>query len=583
MATPSNSSGLLSKVARFVRNPTTDWSDLDKSGPEVSTGHNKQALKNMIERKRHDDNVRKREFDHLRKLRRSMLMVTPEMASKVSIFRGTTNYSDLGERADTLKKIDEIEAQMSRQWWKGHPHSAPGPSGVSEPTALRQSSPSSRGQTSDICDFVPTQAMPDSTDDVLTMMGATSNDAKSLLNDPTTIGSHQSPSRDVAASKLFAVELGGSLSDPDLEEASIRFANGDDSGAEAVLLAVLAPGNVFKEVADVWAEALFDLYRCTGQQAGFKRWALDYVRRFDKPPPIWFSTPQQIGLTAKTTAADAVVPQEAKLAEAKSSTLIWQCPAHLNVGALDKLKVGHRQSVSTWSLDWSNLQQLTPGAAEELASLFAQWCDQPVSLYCEGVPTLIDVVRSATPVGVRQIAPFWWSLRFDMFRMLHLQDDFELSALDYCVTFEISPPSWRDVHCTRLYQMPQANPTVDGNGPVFAQGDEWCDTAAMTSTALPAHGALPVGRVELTGELRGDASDILISLETMSHSTQQIVISCRRLIRVDFSAAGSILNWAAHGQALGCHIEFREVPTLVAAFFNLIGINEHAQIMARKH
>ena len=53
MATQENSTGLLSKVAKFVRNPTTEWSDLDKTEAAPVTGYNKQVLKNMIERKRH--------------------------------------------------------------------------------------------------------------------------------------------------------------------------------------------------------------------------------------------------------------------------------------------------------------------------------------------------------------------------------------------------------------------------------------------------------------------------------------------------------------------------------------------------
>ena len=65
MSTKDNNPGLLSKVAKFVRNPTTNWTDLDKQDPEPDTGYSKQALKEMIERKRQNDFVRKREFDQL--------------------------------------------------------------------------------------------------------------------------------------------------------------------------------------------------------------------------------------------------------------------------------------------------------------------------------------------------------------------------------------------------------------------------------------------------------------------------------------------------------------------------------------
>jgi hypothetical protein len=53
------------------------------------------------------------------------------------------------------------------------------------------------------------------------------------------------------------------------------------------------------------------------------------------------------------------------------------------------------------------------------------------------------------------------------------------------------------------------------------------------------------------------------------------------LIRVDFSAAGSILNWAAQRESEGCRLQFVDVPRLVAAFFTVIGISEHAKVVVR--
>ena len=109
-----NSPGLLSKVAKFVRNPTKDWTELDQQEPEqADSGYSKQALKEMIERKRQNDFVRKREFDHLRKLRRrEPTAISEQDAGRPSFFQSSLP-SNPDERATTLKKIDEIDAQMS--------------------------------------------------------------------------------------------------------------------------------------------------------------------------------------------------------------------------------------------------------------------------------------------------------------------------------------------------------------------------------------------------------------------------------------------------------------------------------------
>ncbi|MDO9199309.1 STAS domain-containing protein, partial [Rhodoferax sp.] len=92
---------------------------------------------------------------------------------------------------------------------------------------------------------------------------------------------------------------------------------------------------------------------------------------------------------------------------------------------------------------------------------------------------------------------------------------------------------------------------------------------------------LPAVMVELTGEVLGDAAEALDKLQAGLKGADRLVISCSRLIRVDFSAAGSILNWVAVRESEGCHVQFRDVPRLVAVFFSVIGINEHARIVLR--
>jgi pimeloyl-ACP methyl ester carboxylesterase len=136
----TNNSGLLSKVAKFVRNPTTNWTDLDKQDPEPDNGYSKQALKEMIERKRQNDFVRRREFDQLRKLRnRDPSAGNPDLAGRPSYFQSSMP-SNPGERASTIKKIDEIEAQMSNQWWQGK-------SDVAKPPGAGQVAPAQESAT----------------------------------------------------------------------------------------------------------------------------------------------------------------------------------------------------------------------------------------------------------------------------------------------------------------------------------------------------------------------------------------------------------------------------------------------------
>ncbi|MFP5446663.1 MAG: hypothetical protein ACLGIY_24345, partial [Betaproteobacteria bacterium] len=49
--------GLLSKVVRFVKNPTVNWTELDSIQDDRESQYSKQMLKEMIERKRRNDFV----------------------------------------------------------------------------------------------------------------------------------------------------------------------------------------------------------------------------------------------------------------------------------------------------------------------------------------------------------------------------------------------------------------------------------------------------------------------------------------------------------------------------------------------
>ncbi|MBK6614510.1 hypothetical protein [Ottowia sp.] len=107
--------GLLSKVVRFVKSPTTHWSDLDRPDGDAGDSESRLALKEMIERKRRNDFVRNREFDMLRKIRRRGTLRDEDAAGLPS-----SQAANTGERVRTLRKIDEIEVQMSGNWCRRH-------------------------------------------------------------------------------------------------------------------------------------------------------------------------------------------------------------------------------------------------------------------------------------------------------------------------------------------------------------------------------------------------------------------------------------------------------------------------------
>jgi ABC-type transporter Mla MlaB component len=558
MATQDNGSGLLSKVAKFVLNPTVDWVDLDKPAEARVADNSKLALKQMIERKQYNDAVRKREFDKLRRLRLNPMTPVTAASAPTSAFQDSWGYSVFEERANTLKKIDEIEAQMSKQWWKGRSVVGTSPVGRAASAARNL-----HGLDSAFATTMPSD-LEDEEEGVPTQMGAGAELGESLqpLTDKDVASVAQTFASGYSKLTQDAAETVQSAADATLEEAAIRFANSDDGGAETVLLAALQAHELPTDLTRTWAFALLDIYRATGQQVNFERMAADYARRFNLPAPLWVPIiRQQSGASALPTASGAPL----LLPLVTDGPLQWASPVLLDAAALQPLLAVGLATQLSCRIDWSSMQTMTPQAGQALAALLARWCALPMKLSMQGVDALDQWLRKCTPMGDSEVPQFWWQLRLDLLRILRLPDDFDLVALDFCVTYEMSPPSWQPARC-QLVQGSSALPAA-----------AHLPAAGMMVASAHTHPKV------LTGEILGDATLVLESLRVAAPAGQALAISCVNLVRVDFSAAGSMLNWLANAQAGGMGIELREVPLLVAAFFQLIGINEHARIFQRNY
>jgi ABC-type transporter Mla MlaB component len=182
-------------------------------------------------------------------------------------------------------------------------------------------------------------------------------------------------------------------------------------------------------------------------------------------------------------------------------------------------------------------------------------------------------------------------LRLAALRLAHREDDFERVALDYCITFEMSPPAWEPPRCNYSSSATDSEPEAVGKLDI---GEDLLSTlpSAFTVTNLGTATDLETAAagldaaanrfelVALSGEMRGDATVALATLAHRSAGCTKLVVDCRQLVRVDFPAAGSLLNWTAACAADGCEVEFKNVNRLVATFFSVVGIDEFARISA---
>jgi len=597
MSKDASNSGFLSKMVKFVRHPATSWGDLDLAGEGRDASQSKQALKEMIERKRRNDFVRKREFDMLRKLRTRAPSAEPGYGGRPSFFQSSYS-SKPDDRAGTLKKIDEIEAQMSMQWWKTKQGEGPtrnpntlASDSVDSLRAYRTTVPEDNAATQPFADpkakntrdtARTLSGQPDSAELEPLAFFHSTPPASEGMSLPEAGATQPGELRDPTAfsvSKFYALDVQELALDPEIEEAAIRYASGDDQAAEQGLLDILTR-KASNGTTDEWM-ALFDLYRATGRLDAFDDHAMDFANRFSRSAPQWFSMPDEVAARAAR-----VYQPSAKLSRAT-----WVAGAEVDAHAIALLAKTLERVPQPWVLDWSALATVQPVAAVRLLKLMTDWAGQAVDLRFLGARRLREVLQAQTPSGNRAVDRIWWDLRLAALRVMNMGDDFELAALDFCVTYEVSPPGWEPPRChfksllatedlsegggdrsTVVRSFVDSSPSsltpVSGDGPVDLMG-----TATFTFKSTP------MG--ELMGEVLGDAQEHLDRLDRLQGDAMTRVVSCRNLIRVDFSAAGGILNWVSAHHAQGCEIKFTEVHRLIAAFFHVIGITEHAKVVTR--
>ena len=645
MADPKDGESFFRKVVRFVANPATDWSDVTARN-EDEQDLERSELKAMVERKRRNDFVRKREFDTLRRLRRDGL--TPEQlaalggSSKVDDSEVRLADNSVSARADSgvKAKIDEIEQQMvgdpskqARDPGARRPASAaarpmppvaqrptdfymaptepvsfdpgqaqrapmppmppdpglrPQPRGAQPPVVAPKApvpppvsaAPWGQGPGGLAAGDGPTLRLPSNGHAGRNVSQGSSSAARptrrpapgqaaAAADEPTQ--EHRPgaglPQADTSfsASSRFAVEVSEVVHDAELDEAVIAFANADFIQCEQALNALCRVDAPRHRHADTW-HVLLDLYRATGQQAKFEALSLDYAHQFGRSSPQWYSLPKRL--------ADATADARPDTRGVKGD-VGWICPALLDVDAVTKLRSVTLQLPLPWVLDWSAVQRVDVEAASQLQALFRQWAPQAIDMRWLGADCLLTALLEAAPTGVRDADPAFWMARLEALRLANRPDQFDETAIDYCVTYEVSPPSWEKARCQVRISGGGHNTSVPPLSIVSDVASRFFESGIMDDGQAGGQ----VTQVELSGQLVGDISATLQEIDGKLGPAKLVQVSCARLIRVDFIAAGDLLNWVLAKRTEHRHLSFIDAHRLVALFFGAMGINEQAKVL----
>lgn len=196
------------------------------------------------------------------------------------------------------------------------------------------------------------------------------------------------------------------------------------------------------------------------------------------------------------------------------------------------------------------------------------WASHPVKLHWSEVPALQSALERNTPPEDNSANPLWWLIRLDLLCILGEQDPFEGLALDYCVVYEVSPPSWKDLPCEFMQEASASTFAPSADDPASVLPPDANDAGALYT------------QCDLSGILLGDSP--------RSHGAAANRIRkrppCGGVVRAadcHFTATGDILNWVTAREAENHTVEFVNVPRLVAVFFKMLGLHGHARITVR--
>ena len=178
-------------------------------------------------------------------------------------------------------------------------------------------------------------------------------------------------------------------------------------------------------------------------------------------------------------------------------------------------------------------------ACGRLSELFRSWIPQDLDMRWLSGDRLFTVLQEAAPTGVRDADPAFWQLRLDALRMANRPDQFDEAAIDYCVTYEVSPPSWEPARCmVRISGSSQSTTRAAAVG-----GQRRLDQLPRVA-ADRRHRHGPGGaRSSSPASWSATSAPTLTKLDDELGKATIVNVSCARLIRVDFIAAGDLLNW----------------------------------------
>ena len=336
------------------------------------------------------------------------------------------------------------------------------------------------------------------------------------------------------ASRIEVEEEGG-LS-PSLENASLMFAHGNETAAKAALMHAL--DTTERSQPMVWM-CLFDLYARSNDRTAFEELALRFVVQFERSAPAWDEM-------AGASSADA---NSANIRAKPKSLLRGELtdPHAPVIAALIEASKRKDAAPPRFDLDIVDLDGANDVCGMLLAGSLSSLRRKGAVISIRGLDATTRRLAAALQAGEATRKGQWY-LVLELLQWSAQPQTFEDRAVDFAVTFEISPPSMEPL--TPLQRSALSVRAAD-----VATTDE----------------ALVNDRIVWIGELKGPADNCLKTLSLEAVTTNPVLIDMRGVLRVDFVCGGAIANGITRLMAQAIDVRVVSATPIIQTLLQMTG------------
>lgn len=326
---------------------------------------------------------------------------------------------------------------------------------------------------------------------------------------------------------------------PSLENAALMFAHGNAGAAIAALTHALDTPERTQPM--VWM-CLFDLHARNGDRTAFEVLALRFVVQFERSAPAW----DELATDGTGTTANAQL-----LARAKPKSLLRGELTDPQTPVIVLLTEAAKRKDATpprFDLDIADLNGVNEICGTLLAGSLSALRRKGSVISFRGLESTLRRLITPLQTGTRSHKGQWY-LVLELLQWSASTHEFEDRAVDFAITFEISPPS--------------SEPLTVAQRSVLSK---------LAEDPLVAQDLLVDDRITWLGELKGPSNPCLKLVASSAVTTNPVVVDMRQVSRIDFVCGGGIANAFTRLMAEAIDVRVIGASPIVQILLQLTGV-----------